>query len=124
MNTSLRSAFAIVLVALVCGCRICQSPFDYCTAVVGPDGHPCFCDFSARMNSVYSPPPGAPPPVMGPTEARPNNQTEPRTLKQSARHRRGFPDAPPELSADEADERVARLPLPESDETPEESATR
>ena len=125
MNTTSRGRSAILLVALLCGCRICQSPYDYCTAVTGPDGCPCFCDFGARMNSVYSPPAGSPPPAMGPTEAEPNRSPAPKSTRQtaSARHR-GFRDAPPELSADQPEYETARLQLPEAAEPDEESTAR
>jgi hypothetical protein len=52
-------ATTICLLALA-GCRICQSPFDYCSAVAGPGGS-AFCDFGARYNSVLCPPAGCPP---------------------------------------------------------------
>jgi hypothetical protein len=52
-------ASACLLAALVLsGCTMCQSPWDYCNAVVGPGGCP-YCDFGARAGSIYAP--------MGPT---------------------------------------------------------
>ena len=49
-----------VLWTSLCGCSMCQSPYDYCSSTAGPDGNPCFCDFGARVNSVFAPPGGAP----------------------------------------------------------------
>jgi len=45
---------AVVLVASLCGCRMCQAPFDYCNPMFGPSG--CLnCDFWARRGSVFHP---------------------------------------------------------------------
>jgi hypothetical protein len=43
-----------VLLAGSAGCRMCQSPFDYCASVIGPCGTPN-CDWGARAGSVYHP---------------------------------------------------------------------
>ena len=44
----------VVLAAALCGCRMCQSPFDYCNPMIGPDGA-LNCDFGARRGSVLHP---------------------------------------------------------------------
>lgn len=54
MKRALSSWAALVLAAALSGCSICQSPFDYCGPVEGPDGHPN-CDFGARRGSLYTP---------------------------------------------------------------------
>lgn len=44
-----------VLLAAATGCApMCQSPWDYCNAVTGPNGTPN-CNFIARYNSRYAP---------------------------------------------------------------------
>ena len=61
-------ATALVLWITLCGCRICDTPYDYCSATSGPDGNPCFCDFGARYNSAFAPPRGTGMAPHGPTE--------------------------------------------------------
>jgi hypothetical protein len=43
-----------VLLAVTSGCAMCQSPWDYCNAVIGDCGCPN-CDFGARCGSVFAP---------------------------------------------------------------------
>ena len=49
------SALAMLaLVASLAGCAMCQSPFDYCSPVAGPNG--CQnCNFNARRGSLFEP---------------------------------------------------------------------
>ena len=54
MKRALPSLAAMLLAAFLCGCSMCQSPFDYCGPVEGPDGCPN-CDFGARRGSLYAP---------------------------------------------------------------------
>jgi hypothetical protein len=58
----------LALVASLAGCAMCQSPFDYCAPVTGPDG--CQnCNFSARRGSVFEPMDGSADTQMTPTLA-------------------------------------------------------
>jgi hypothetical protein len=60
----------VALVAASAGCAMCQSPWDYCNATIGPNGCP-YCDFGARAGSAFHPMGGTPPTTeRGPTEAR------------------------------------------------------
>ena len=43
-----------VLLAVISGCAMCQNPWDYCNAVIGPGGCPN-CDFGARCGSAFAP---------------------------------------------------------------------
>lgn len=54
MKRALPSLAAVLLAASLSGCAMCQSPFDYCGPVAGPDGLPN-CDFGARRGSIYAP---------------------------------------------------------------------
>jgi len=54
MHRSSRSFAVVVALALLAGCKMCQSPWDYCNAVPGPNGCPN-CDFGARRGSIYAP---------------------------------------------------------------------
>jgi hypothetical protein len=59
-----------VLPVVLSGCgAMCQSPWDYCSAVVGPGGTPN-CDFGARAGSAFAPMGGTPvTTARGPTPA-------------------------------------------------------
>jgi hypothetical protein len=48
------AAFAALVLAMLSGCAMCQSPFDYCGPVSGPNGCPN-CDFGARRGSLFAP---------------------------------------------------------------------
>lgn len=51
---------AALLVAALAGCApMCQSPWDYCNAVINPNGCPN-CNFGARYNSSFVPMNGTP----------------------------------------------------------------
>ncbi len=65
-------SMALVALALaLTGCSMCQSPFDYCGPVAGPDGRPN-CDFCARHTSAFHPMEGdAETAPEGPTPAAP-----------------------------------------------------
>jgi hypothetical protein len=68
--------FAIVilltLAAVSEGCAMCQSPWDYCNAVIGPHGCP-YCDYGARAGSAFHPMGGTPPTTeIGPRQAKPS----------------------------------------------------
>jgi hypothetical protein len=54
MNAVVRSWAALLLLAPLCGCRMCQSPFDYCNPMIGPSGS-LNCDFDARRASAFHP---------------------------------------------------------------------
>lgn len=55
------AGLAAVLVATLAGCApMCQSPWDYCSAVLGCNGTPN-CNFGARYNSQFVPMNGTPP---------------------------------------------------------------
>lgn len=67
MNRSVRLWHAIsgllvpvLLVSLGGCCTTCRTPWDYCSAVIGPDCGPN-CDFGARYNSRFHPMYGTPP---------------------------------------------------------------
>ncbi len=50
-----------VFAASLAGCApMCQSPWDYCNAVLGCNGTPN-CNFGARYNSQFAPMNGTPP---------------------------------------------------------------
>ncbi len=52
---------AAALVVAIAGCApMCQSPWDYCNAVINPNGHPN-CNYGARYNSTFAPMYGTPP---------------------------------------------------------------
>ena len=44
----------LALVASLTGCAMCQSPFDYCGPVTGPNGDQN-CNFNARRGSLFEP---------------------------------------------------------------------
>ena len=44
----------LALVASLAGCAMCQSPFDYCGPVAGPNGDQN-CNFNARRGSLFEP---------------------------------------------------------------------
>ncbi|MEX2114045.1 MAG: hypothetical protein WD845_12715 [Pirellulales bacterium] len=54
MKVALGSLTLLVALASLSGCRMCQSPFDYCNPMIGPSGT-LNCDFQARRNSVFHP---------------------------------------------------------------------
>jgi hypothetical protein len=54
MKRHYRALAALAFLAAACGCSMCQSPFDYCNAVTGPDGGPN-CNFGARRGSIFVP---------------------------------------------------------------------
>src|SRR5262245_43625060 len=59
INSPQQRGLSVVAVAvLFSGCSICQSPYDYCSSVVGPNGCPDDCDFGARVGSAFAPPGG------------------------------------------------------------------
>ncbi len=43
----------LALFAALAGCAMCQTPFDYCSPVEGPNGPNC--NFGARRGSVFEP---------------------------------------------------------------------
>ena len=49
-----RWSMVVMVVAPMCGCRMCQSPFDYCNPMIGPSGS-LNCDFGARRSSAFHP---------------------------------------------------------------------
>ncbi len=59
MNRSARLALPVLLLALAGCCTTCQTPWDYCNAVLGPGGCPN-CDFGARYGSLFHPMYGTP----------------------------------------------------------------
>ena len=61
----------LILAMGLSGCgAMCQSPWDYCNAVVGPGGGPN-CDFGARAGSAFAPMGGTPvTTARGPTPAK------------------------------------------------------
>jgi hypothetical protein len=70
------AAFLLAAFALT-GCTMCQSPWDYCNAVVGPGGCP-YCDYGARAGSIYAPMGPTPPTTpLRPTTAPAGKATEP-----------------------------------------------
>jgi len=55
------AGIAVVFAAALAGCApMCQSPWDYCNAVINPSGCPN-CNFGARYNSQFVPMNGTPP---------------------------------------------------------------
>lgn len=63
------SALAVLaLVASLAGCAMCQSPFDYCGPVAGPNGDQN-CNFNARRGSLFEPMDGSADTQMTPTLA-------------------------------------------------------
>jgi hypothetical protein len=88
-------SLAVWLLAAACtGCALCQNPWDYCNAVIGPQGCPN-CDFGARCGSMFAPM-GATPPTtaVGPTPAAPKPAPEADDTEA---------EALPETPADDAD---------------------
>jgi hypothetical protein len=77
MQAAIRPLAAVLLLATLCGCRICQSPFDYCNPMFGPSG--CLnCDFGARRGSVFHPMDDDPQPrVVRATPMQPGTTYEP-----------------------------------------------
>jgi len=71
--TRLTAAVAGLVLAVVSGCApMCQTPFDYCNAVLNPNGCPN-CDFGARYGSRFHPMNGTPPTTpITPTPATPD----------------------------------------------------
>lgn len=66
---SLLSLAVLALMAAISGCPMCQNPWDYCNAVIGPRGCPN-CDFGARAGSKFHPMGVTPPTTeIGPTPA-------------------------------------------------------
>lgn len=66
---------ACLLLAVMSGCAMCQSPWDYCNAVIGPGGCPN-CDFGARCGSAFAPIGHSPATTeMGPTPAGDTNES-------------------------------------------------
>lgn len=59
MKWSARLALPVVVLALAGCCTTCQTPWDYCSAVLGPSGCPN-CDFGARYGSLFHPMYGTP----------------------------------------------------------------
>jgi hypothetical protein len=54
MKRRLSALATLALVAALAGCAMCQSPFDYCGPVAGPDGCQS-CNFNARRGSMFEP---------------------------------------------------------------------
>jgi hypothetical protein len=73
-----------VLLALIAGCcTTCQTPWDYCNAVIGPDCGPN-CDFGARYNSRFHPMYGTPPTTpLEPTPAAAEGEQPPEKVEPS-----------------------------------------
>lgn len=68
-----RKFFGLVWMALIAacvGCGICQAPYDYCAATLGPDGKPTG-GFMTRQGSVLGGMPGVPMYQSQPTLAAP-----------------------------------------------------
>jgi hypothetical protein len=86
----------LVLAIVLSGCGpMCQSPWDYCNAVVGPGGSPN-CNFGARAGSAFVPMDGTPATTArGPTPAK--------GAKQPAGGGRSGEAAPQEPAADSPD---------------------
>jgi hypothetical protein len=72
------AGLAAVFVAALAGCApMCQSPWDYCNAVLGGNGTPN-CNFGARYNSQFVPMNGTPPttPIQPTPAAAKQGETE------------------------------------------------
>lgn len=68
------SAIGALLLVVFSGCAMCQNPWDYCNAVLGPNGCPN-CDFGARCGSAFRPIGHTPPTTeLGPTPAGDTSQ--------------------------------------------------
>ncbi len=68
-----RKFFGLVWMALIAacvGCSMCQAPYDYCAATIGPDGKPTG-GFMTRQGSVLGGLPGVPVYQSQPTLAAP-----------------------------------------------------
>jgi hypothetical protein len=59
MNGKLFGLMAMALIAASVGCKMCQTPYDYCAATIGPDGQPTG-GFMTRQGSVLGGMPGVP----------------------------------------------------------------
>jgi len=59
MDGKLRGWVWMALVVACTGCTMCQAPYDYCAATVGPDGLPTG-GFMTRKGSVLGGMPGVP----------------------------------------------------------------
>jgi hypothetical protein len=78
MKRSVQAATAFAVLAALCGCSLCQSPFDYCGPVNRDDG--CQnCNVGARRGSIFAPVDGipatttaGPPPGIGTDPAPPD----------------------------------------------------
>jgi hypothetical protein len=93
-----------LLVGLLAGCNMCQNPYDYCGAVVQPDG--CMnCAFNTRQGSVFAPPPGSP--DIDATAETPTPTAAPADLGNLGE----------ELQGDSPVAETAQLESPEADET-------
>jgi hypothetical protein len=70
MKGRLRTWTVLALGALLTGCAMCQTPFDYCGPVTDANGCPN-CNFGARRGSIFSPTDGTPATTpRGPTEVK------------------------------------------------------
>ncbi len=70
MDRKLIGLVWMALVAACVGCKMCQSPYDYCAATIGPDGKPTG-GFMTRQGSVLGGMPGVPVYQSQPTLATP-----------------------------------------------------
>jgi hypothetical protein len=61
------------MVAACVGCAMCQAPYDYCAATIGPNGQPTG-GFMTRQGSVLGGVPGVPVYKSEPTLATPVGQ--------------------------------------------------
>ncbi len=81
MKLEFKLSAALAALALACGCRMCQTPFDYCAPVLrGPQGCPN-CDFGARSGSMFHPMEDGTPPItpLTPTPIQPEASPPPVT---------------------------------------------
>jgi hypothetical protein len=70
MDRKLFGLMGMALIAASVGCGMCQAPYDYCAATIGPDGKPTG-GFMTRRGSVLGGMPGAPMYQSQPTLASP-----------------------------------------------------
>ena len=85
MKRSVQAATALAVLAALCGCSMCQSPFDYCGPVNRDDGCPN-CNVCARRGSIFVPVDGipatttaGPPPGIGTDPAPPAREPSKQT---------------------------------------------
>ena len=92
MDRKLLGLMGMALIAASVGCGMCQAPYDYCAATIGPDGKPTG-GFMTRRGSVLGGMPGVPmyqsqptlaSPTAGPTTAGPTAAEKADALQASA----------------------------------------